>query len=813
MPRDLKPFEGAAYGSYHGGGSAAPVQTIDLRRVMVALRRQRLTILLPAVLLGGLGLAYAMAKPETYSAHSSLLLDSNVNRSVQQAGGIDSAGLPSERIENARVVLESDKLAYDVLDRTGLQDNASFIDPPRSGFTSAIGQGISTVLRPVAWVRDKITLLVTPAEVGAPAGPVADSARMDPSIAPIDPRLRLAAMRLRGGVEVFRVGQSSAVAVSFTSHDPVIAAEVANAYADAYVQDILVTNADSVGQTNAWMRTRLDELQAQAQAAADAAERFATENGLVALSSGGLLTEQALNELNSSLTAALTEAARAQAVLDTYDRAVAGGVEGLTDSNSSLAIGGDISEELRARLDTYNDVRARLQRLLSTSGPNHPQVAGLRRTLATTAERLFVELEAKRAEAQSTLDVANARVAALQQSVEQASQRNSAQAANLVRLRALQEEAATLSAIYQQTLTRSQEIEQQQSFPVSNVRILSYAQVPASPSGPAVLRTALAATLLGLFFGMGIAAWREWRARALRTGDDLTEHSGLRFLGHLPVLPRVRPLRPRPAPAPQVPATVPSAEAPKGETLPVPSRARPPLVPVPVPVLHYPDSVYAETLRHVRLAAEAAGGSPPVTGVTSFHPYEGRSSVAFNLAGQLGVGLRSVLLIDADSRARGLSRMLGLDRKPGLTDAVAGRGDWKDMLVGIADTNLAVLPCGLEQGGASDDLLTGRILGQIASEAGGDFSRVIVDVPPLYPVAQGRAILQELPQFLIVAEWGRTPRSMAETVLAEDPQLQAHCLGVVYDRVNLRHLRSYLMPEAMENYLSRSKDYLSLKGR
>lgn len=812
MPRDLKPFEGVSpYGASHGGGT--PVQTIDLRRVMVALRRQRLTILLPAVLLGGLGLAYAMAKPETYSAHSSLLLDSNVNRSVQQAGGIDSAGLPSERIENARVVLESDKLAYDVLDRTGLQDNASFMDPPRSGFTSAIGQGISTVLRPVAWVRDQVTALVSPAEVGAPAGLAADSARMDPSIAPIDPRLRLAAMRLRGGIDIYRVGQSSAVAVSFTSHDPVIAAEVANAYADAYVQDILVTNAESVGQTNTWMRTRLDELQAQAQAAADAAERFATENGLVALSSGGLLTEQALNELNSSLTAALTEAARAQAVLDTYEQAVAGGVEGLTNSNSTLAIGGEMSDELRSRLDNYNNVRARLQGLIASSGPNHPQVAGLRRTLATTAERLFVELEAKRAEAQSTLDVANARVKTLQESVEQASQRNSAQAANLVRLRALQEEAATLSAIYQQTLTRSQEIEQQQSFPVSNVRILSYAQVPASPSGPAVLRTALAATLLGLFFGMGIAAWREWRDRALRTGDDLTEHSGLRFLGHLPVLPRLRPLRPRPAPAPQVPAPVPGAEVPKGETLPVPSRARPPVIPVPVPVLHYPDSVYAETLRHVRLAAEAAGGSPPVTGVTSFHPYGGRSSVAFNLAGQLGVGLRSVLLIDADSRARGLSRMLGLDRKPGLTDAVAGRGDWKDMLVGIADTNLAVLPCGLEQGGASDDLLTGRILGQIAAEAGGDFSRVIVDVPPLYPVAQGRAILQELPQFLIVAEWGRTPRSMAETVLAEDPQLQAHCLGVVYDRVNLRHLRSYLMPEAMENYLSRSKDYLSLKGR
>ena len=54
---------------------------------------------------------------------------------------------------------------------------------------------------------------------------------------------------------------------------------------------------------------------------------------------------------------------------------------------------------------------------------------------------------------------------------------------------------------------------------------------------------------------------------------------------------------------------------------------------------------------------------------------------------------------------------------------------------------------------------------------------------------------------------------MAETVLAEDPELEARCLGVVYDHVNLRQLRSFLMPEAMENYLDRSRDYLSLKRR
>ena len=46
---------------------------------------------------------------------------------------------------------------------------------------------------------------------------------------------------------------------------------------------------------------------------------------------------------------------------------------------------------------------------------------------------------------------------------------------------------------------------------------------------------------------------------------------------------------------------------------------------------------------------------------------------------------------------------------------------------------------------------------------------------------------------------------MAETALAEDPTLEARCLGVLYDRVNLRKLRAFLMPGEVENYIGKSK--------
>ena len=229
MSREMRSYDSA---SVYGVGPGSQVQTIDLRRLMIAARRQRMTILLPAVLMGALGLTYALSKPATYDAAANLLLDASMNRAVRQAGGIDTVQA-ADMIENARVVLNSEKLAVDVLDRTGLHESETFMNPPESGFATMIDGAIDTVLRPFTWVRDQVMTLVAPAETIVPAEPAAEAIASDEA-APaspiiVDPKKRLAAMRLQGGVDIFRVGQSTAVAVKFTSHDPVIAAEAATA--------------------------------------------------------------------------------------------------------------------------------------------------------------------------------------------------------------------------------------------------------------------------------------------------------------------------------------------------------------------------------------------------------------------------------------------------------------------------------------------------------------------------------------------------------------------------------------------------------
>lgn len=757
---------------------AEPSQTIELRRVLAGARRQRMRIILPAVVLGVLGLAYGMSKPSTYSASATMLLDDSLSTAMRQAGGLGSQPTTADGvIEDARIVMGSNKLAYDVLETTGLQEDTNFLDVPRSPISTAIGRTISFLMTPVVWLKTFLTAPEMPVEQATGASPEAPS---------VDPMQQYAAFLLQRELNVYRLGRSSAVGITYTSHDPVIAATVANAYADAYRRDILGANAQTVGETQGWITQRLEDLRAQASDAAEAAERFASENRLAVSPDGVLLGEQAQGALNSSLTEAIGDRAKAQAVLGIYDAALADGVEGLLNGNSISFGGDDLTEQLASRLDNFNGLQSRLRELVLNEGEDHPQVAGLQEAVRISAGRLFVELQSRRQTAASDLNVAVARVDALRETLDEMTTENAGQSAALVRLKAMQQEAQTLSTLYQDALSRSQEIQQQSSFPVANVRVLSYAELPTSPSGPASLRYAVAAMMLGLFFGLCWAVKREMRETVLRTANDLTSHSPLRFLGHLPPLRMIR-------------GPVARDMQPVGGERNMPIQ-RPLAPPVQIPVLQQPGSLYAETLRHVRLAAQGQGEGAAVVGVTSFNPYPNRASVTLNLSGQIAAASKKrVLVIDADSRERALSRLLQLHEAPGFSDAAVSEDNWQSMLLDVEGGNLTVLPAGR---GMTDGTEAAALIRHIISTARDDFAAIVVDVPALYPTAQGLAVLYELPGFAIVSEWGQTPRDVADAALLNHPQLEMRCLGVVYDRVNLRQLRSYTAPNSIERMLA-----------
>ncbi len=105
-----------------------------------------------------------------------------------------------------------------------------------------------------------------------------------------------------------------------------------------------------------------------------------------------------------------------------------------------------------------------------------------------------------------------------------------------VQLRELERAAETYRNLYQTFLQRYQEAVQQQSFPVTEARIISRAVPPTAASEPRLSLVLALCLALGCGVGGAVAAFREFRDRFFRTGEQVRDVLGLEYLGSVPLV-------------------------------------------------------------------------------------------------------------------------------------------------------------------------------------------------------------------------------------------------------------------------------------
>ena len=90
-------------------------------------------------------------------------------------------------------------------------------------------------------------------------------------------------------------------------------------------------------------------------------------------------------------------------------------------------------------------------------------------------------------------------------------------------LRELESNAQTYRALYDNFLQRYMESVQQQSFPITEARVISAATRPLCKSQPRRPWCWLA-TMVGLAFGIAAAAWRDFADRVFRTAKQVESY-------------------------------------------------------------------------------------------------------------------------------------------------------------------------------------------------------------------------------------------------------------------------------------------------
>lgn len=300
----------------------------------------------------------------------------------------------------------------------------------------------------------------------------------------------------------------------------------------------------------------------------------------------------------------------------------------------------------------------------------------------------------------------------------------------------------------------ARDIESDASAPPS-IYVLSRALPPSQPTNG---RRPLVLTILALMgavvCGAGAAYLRAITIPAVQEASDLSDSMRAPFLGHVPL-------------SRQSGVDEPRIEA-----------------------------IQAECVRMVRTALlqriDESGGS--VIQITSAGPGAGKTTIAVMLAESLASCGKKVLLVDADLRNPNIDTRCGVSREPGLIGILtAGVAD-ADAIHAGNGPGMSVLPAGKYQGNGDVELLANGVLKECLTRWRREYDLVLIDSPPLLPVADARILARQTDGNVLVVREGQCRRADVVEALEQLENCGGGVIGVVFQsrqRQNRYHGRSY----------------------
>jgi capsular exopolysaccharide synthesis family protein len=175
--------------------------------------------------------------------------------------------------------------------------------------------------------------------------------------------------------------------------------------------------------------------------------------------------------------------------------------------------------------------------------------------------------------------------------------------------------------------------------------------------------------------------------------------------------------------------------------------------------------------------------------ITSAVSEEGKTVVSVNLAMNLAnTGRRNVLLVDADMHKTGVASAMRLKSVPGLSEVLSGSEEIRGVLQNSRVPGLSVITAGKEPSSPAD-MLSGDKFRSLLQYARENFDLILLDTPPVMPVADAISLREEVDWFLLVFRVGFTPYPLLKQAVSEIGEQKI--LGVVLNRVKLMEDRYY----------------------
>jgi len=716
------------------GGSQIKVSLVDLWQI--ARIRARVILGAAAAVLVAVTVVLFALTP-LYTGTAVVMLDPRQNNvvDVQQV----LAGLPGDQttILTQVQILESDDLATRVINKMKLDQDPEFNPSLKWSLGRFLGP-----LNPLNWL----------AALSPPLTPEQQAAATREAVMQI----------FEKKLNVSQVGLSTAIEIDFDSEDPGKAAALANAVADAYVEDQLNAKFEATQRATQWLSGRLGQLAAASSAAQAAVEKYKVDHHLTEVvgstGTGSIsVLDQQIAQVNQQLMQAQTDRAAAEATAARVRSLVASGHA----AEVNQVVNSPLISQLRGQEAQLVEQQAQLA---SRYGPEHPKMLDLQAEKRDLEAKIGEEISHVVGTSDNDAAVARAHEAVLQDTLARLESQSGVQGADRVKLAQLEANADSSRSLYDAFVARSKQTQQEEGMQVPDARIISRASVPLKPSFPKKLIILAITFPAAMLFGFMVAFILERLDDGFRVASRAEQVLGFPVFATLPDIPEAGKTAPGGAP-------VTAADL----------------------VIDRPLSSFAEAVRGLQMGISLSNvdKAPKVIVLTSAVPGEGKTTTALSLARHIAQTGQKVVIVDADLRRPNIRNIIG---------KVEGTHDLIDVLRGTATLDQALVPD--PKGPAfilpvmshvknAPDLVESNAMAKTIAHLRTAFDYVIIDSAPILPVNDTKILARLADAVVFIVRWEQTPRNAAFDAVKALREVRAPIAGIVLTRADTKRFHYY----------------------
>ncbi|MBW8001332.1 MAG: polysaccharide biosynthesis tyrosine autokinase [Planctomycetes bacterium] len=547
------------------------------------------------------------------------------------------------------------------------------------------------------------------------------------------------------------------ITVSFDSSYPTEAAQIVNAVVNSYIEFQSTSKRSSASEVLKILQNEKVHRDKELSANFARLLEFTRENGVVSLGkSDAHIVFKRLSKLSSALTDAQLETINSRADYEAV-LSMAGESERIKQFAMAQPSAGvrvfvtDIETELRSEL---REMEIELKNVRYHCTEEHPSTQAVLGKINEIKYQLNAEAKSF---ADAYLEVmrlkwviAKQREGKLNASFEVQqgfAQKLSVKAAEYYMLESDLKRTEKLCDILDD---RIKELNVTEETGALNINILEVARPADKPSSPQRARVMGLALIMGLMFGWSFSFLREWFDYRLRSADEISAVLNAPVLGTVPSMPKKQSVIER------------------GQKVFLESK-----------------SIIAESYRTIRTVIffGVPKGKARSILVTSPAAGDGKSTLVSNLAITMAQSGQKTLILDADFRKPMQHNIFEVDNSKGLSSVLSGSISLAEAIHAGPVEGLGILPCGPEVPNPSE-MLNSEAFVEMLQGLCEEYDRVLIDSPPVRPVADSQILAAVCDITLFVLRAERSTRKLSQQARDALLNVGAHIFGVVVNDVS-----------------------------